>query len=176
MAAGLSWMSLRARLKGAWPGGAVVIGGSLGWGLAMAASAALTLRLRTDWQSAELGQVLLLYFFSAVIAFLPALLLGRIIGYGRPFGARFAANFLTLAILTVGLTALLFALDYRTYYAQWHGHDLSLLWAFQFVFTVLAAVYQFAVVGLGLYLPLGGLALLAASFMLAKGAPHGRAR
>lgn len=138
----------------------------------MSASAALTLGLRTGWQAAELGQVLLLYFTGGALAFLPAVLLARIVASHRPFGACYAAHFLALSIATVGLTALLFALDYRTYYAQWHGHDLSLLWAFQFVFTVLAAVYQFAVVGLGLYLPLGGIALVAASLFLASRAAH----
>ncbi len=145
--------------------------GSLCWGLAMCASAAFTLWNRTGWHSAELAQVMLLYFLGGALAFLPALFLARFVGLDRPFGARFAAHFLALSIATVGLTAFLFALDYRTYYAQWHGHDLSLLWAFQFVFTVLAAVYQFAVVGLGLYLPLGGLALVAASIMLAARPP-----
>jgi hypothetical protein len=137
----------------------------------MAASAAVTLRLRTAWHAAELTEVMLLYFVGGALSFLPAVLAARIVAGGRPLGARFAAHFLALSIVTVGLTAFLFALDYRTYYAQWHGHDLSLLWAFQFVFTVLAAVYQFAVVGLGLYLPVGGLALVAASVMLAARAP-----
>ena len=44
----------------------------------------------------------------------------------------------------------------------------SIVWAFQFVFTSISAVYQFLVIGLRLFLPLGLVCLVASSYHLAK--------
>jgi hypothetical protein len=80
----------------------------------------------------------------------------------------FSAFFLCLAAGTIGTTAFLFALDYRTFYAQWHAMTGTRTWLFQFAFTSLAAFYQFLVLGVRLYLPLGAVALVATSLLLAR--------
>lgn len=76
--------------------------------------------------------------------------------------------FLCLAAGTIGTTAFLFALDYRTFYAQWHAMTGTRTWLFQFAFTSLAAFYQFLVLGVRLYLPLGAVALVATGLLLAR--------
>ncbi|WP_309086543.1 hypothetical protein [Chelativorans sp.] len=72
-----------------------------------------------------------------------------------------------LTLATVGVTALLFAVDYRAYYAASHAHTLSYVWMLQLIGTTLNASYQFAVIGLRLYFPIGLIGLFAASFWFA---------
>ena len=80
----------------------------------------------------------------------------------------FAASFVLLGIGTIGLTALIFALDFWQYFVQWHGQAFSKLWLNQFIYTCASALYQFLVSGLRLYLPFGFLALVAASLWASK--------
>lgn len=87
---------------------------------------------------------------------------------GRGTEAAFAAAFVSLAATTVAVTALLYALQYRSYYAEWHAEAFTLTWAFQFVFTGLVALYQFAVLGIRLYFPVGLTALFAAALWFAR--------
>ena len=81
---------------------------------------------------------------------------------------RFAAAFLLLSCGTFGATALLFALQYRMFYAQWHAPFGTVIWAFQFVFTSASAVYQFTALGSRHYFPFGVALLVAASLWLAR--------
>ncbi|MCI5075445.1 hypothetical protein [Oricola sp.] len=69
---------------------------------------------------------------------------------------------------TLASTAAVLALDYRAYYAQWHSEVLSKVWLYQQVFTALGSTYQFAVIGIRLYWPLGVVALVPASWWLAR--------
>ena len=69
---------------------------------------------------------------------------------------------------TIGLTAFVFGLQYRIYYSAWHGPVFSWIWANQFVFTVGGAVYQFIVIGMPFYYPLGFLAVFLASLWFAR--------
>lgn len=64
--------------------------------------------------------------------------------------------------------ARLFALQYRSYYAEWHASAFTPTWAFEFAFTMLTALYQFVVLGMRLYFPLGFAALVAASIWFAR--------
>ena len=80
----------------------------------------------------------------------------------RP-SVAFAAYFLGLSLATIGITAPLFAFDYRQYYSTWHEEAFTVTWMFQFVFTTAGALVQFAVLGVRLYFPLGFLALFVAS-------------
>jgi hypothetical protein len=59
-------------------------------------------------------------------------------------------------------------MDYRSFYSRWHAPFGSVIWMFQFVFTGASAVYQFAVLGSRLFMPLGLLFLVATSLYLAK--------
>ena len=84
---------------------------------------------------------------------------------------RFAASFVLILLFTVGTTALLFALQYRLYYSQWHMSAFSIGWFFQLFFTGLSALYLFAVQGLRLLLPFAPLGLVIAAIIFAKIGP-----
>jgi hypothetical protein len=110
----------------------------------------------------------ILYFAGGLLAWPFVLPVGRFLAHRRPIETRFEAFFVTLAAGTVLMTAFLFAMDYRLFYARWHAPAGTITWAFQFLFTGASAVYQFSVLGLRLFLPLGLVCLLATSFALAK--------
>lgn len=85
---------------------------------------------------------------------------------------RFASSFVLILLFTVGATALLFALQYRLYYSQWHMPTFSIGWFFQVIFTGLSALYLFAVQGLRLLLPFAPLGLFIAALIFTKLAPQ----
>ena len=143
--------------------------GSLTWAVAMAISAIIGLLLRGWDQPDRIAAIAGVYAVGALIAFAPAIWLARWVGRGRR-DTTFAATLLLLPVATCGLTAFLYGMQYRLYYAAWHDHAFTVRWGFEFVFTTLAAVYQFLVLGVRLYLPLGALALVAAAWWNAKSA------
>ena len=73
-----------------------------------------------------------------------------------------------LATATVAVTSGLFAIQYRSFYAQWHEHAFTRIWILQFLFTSASAVYQFLVIGLRYYFPLGMPLLLGAAAILVR--------
>ena len=134
----------------------------------MAASATLSLLL-AEWQTASsIRFVALVFGLGGLFAFPIALVGLRVLVPRRPPTRVFAATVLGLAVTTIGTTALLFALIYRSYYAQWHGAVFSTEWFFEFAFTSAGAIYQFAVIGTRHFLPIGLPALLLASLWRAK--------
>lgn len=137
------------------------------WGLAMTASAALNLYLLN--QSFELRTKLLLviFFMGGLFGFILTGAVLRFLPSKWKASQRFSAAFLTLLLLTIGFTALIFALHFRAYFAQWHDDHLSIRLMFETAFTLMSAVYQFFVLGLRLYLPVGFIALLGASWAFA---------
>lgn len=164
---GLSLPS-RARLRAALPSGPAALGGSLVWAIVMGASAALGLWLRA-WETQEsIVAVVALFAAGGAIAFVPGLYLARLAAGQKPRGAAFAAVFLGLAVATIGFTAAVYVLIYRSYYAAWHADAFTVTWAFQQVFTTLGALGQFAVLGLRLYFPLGFAALVAAGLLFSR--------
>jgi hypothetical protein len=149
-------------LAAALPDAATAAYGSLVWALAMGV-AALTKLVYMDWYSPE-RMALIAGFFAAggFIAFVPGIYLGRLLSRGRR-DAGLAATFLALSTATIAITAFLVALEYRSYYAEWHEAAFTITWLFQFIFTVAAAVYQFLVMGVRIYFPLGLIFIVAAS-------------
>ena len=143
-------------------------GGALGWGLLMAGCAFLSLLMDGRWQTFHLAKLLLLYFAGGVVAWPFVLPAARVLTRRRPAETRFAAHFALLGLGTIAVTAFLFAMDYRLFYAQWHQPFGTRIWLYQFVFTSIGATYQFLVMGLGLYLPVGLPILAGASLWLAK--------
>lgn len=140
--------------------------GALLWGFAMAASAFANLH---DWETpSRIRFVVLLYALGGVIAFPLALTAARLVTRGRHWETALAAAFVCLLGATLAFTGGLFALQYRSYYAEWHAPAFTLTWAFEFAFTMLTALYQFAVLGVRLYFPLGFAALVAASIWFAR--------
>ncbi len=145
-----------------------VLGSAICWGAAMAASAIAALYLRNGLLTSHLGALTLIYFFGGALSWLILVPLTQRFARQRPTSARFTAFFLALSVGTAAMTAFLFAMDYRWFYSRWHAPFGSLIWIFQFLFTGASAVYQFAVLGLALFLPLGLLCLIVVSAYLAR--------
>jgi hypothetical protein len=143
------------RLGDARPGLAEGVVGGFGWGLAMAAAAALGLEWRMEAITGHFRPLLAVYFAGGAVAWPAALFITRFVALGARPALRFAVALATLALATIGLTALVFAAVYRQFYADWHGEPFTTIWVLQFVVTIISALYQFAVLGLWLFLPLG---------------------
>nr|WP_286157210.1 hypothetical protein [Sinorhizobium sp. RAC02] len=122
-------------------------------------------------QTFHLAMILLIFFAGGVLAWIVVLPMARLLTRRRSAETRFAAHFALLSLGTVVATAFLFAMDYRLFYAQWHQPFGTRIWAYQFVFTSAGAVYQFLVMGLRLYLPVGLPILAGASLWLARSMP-----
>lgn len=90
------------------------------------------------------------------------------LGAHRIAPKRLAISFVLILLFTVGTTALLFALQYRLYYSQWHMPAFSIGWFFQVFFTGLSAFYLFAVQGLRILLPFAPLGLAIAAVVFVK--------
>ncbi|MCL6708359.1 hypothetical protein M8R20_15265 [Pseudomonas sp. R2.Fl] len=144
------------------------LGGALLWGAAMAVSAWLGFALLQNIPVTHDDELMSLYFGGGAFAWLVALPLVRFLSRDRPAETRFAAALLMLGAGTIAMTAFLFAMQYRLFYAQWHAPFGSRIWMFQFVFTSAGAVYQFAVLGIRPLLPLGGPVLVLTSLLLAR--------
>lgn len=153
---------------GQWlPSPRLALFGALGWGAAMGFNAFVFLWL-SEWQTPRRVVALTLIFaLGAAVAFPLGHVAYRVLRRGEREETRFAAAFLAFSLATVGATALVYALQYRIYYAQWHGDVFSLQWAFELVFTTLGAFYQFAVLGLRIYFPWGFAALFVLSIAYA---------
>ncbi|MDF1607476.1 hypothetical protein PZ897_04740 [Hoeflea sp. YIM 152468] len=164
--------NLRDRLCAARIGWREGISGALGWGAAMAISAQASLWLSMAALTSHYWSLTALVFAGAACAWPLSLALFRFIAFRRRREAAFAVAFLCLTLFTIGLTSAMFAVIYRAFYAQWHGDPFTKLWLAQFVFTVASALYQFAVQGVRLYLPLGVVFLGLASYGLAWAHSH----
>lgn len=161
-------LSLRSRLnlREALPALRTSVLGTSMWSFAMAASAFLNLH---DWETpGKVRFVVLLYALGGALAFPVGLTLAGLVSRGRHWETALAAAFVCLLGATLAFTGGLFALQYRSYYAEWHAPAFTLTWAFEFVFTMLTALYQFVVLGVRLYFPLGFAALVAASVWFAR--------
>ncbi|MGF9567318.1 hypothetical protein [Neorhizobium sp. JUb45] len=139
------------------------------WGLAMMITATAGLLLRGRVESFHLPTILLVFFAGGVLGWWLADLVGhffqRIVIRRRVLAVLAFAG---LAAATVFVTAGLFALEYRSFYAQWHAETLSGIWFLQFIFTSASAFYQFAVMATRLYLPLGPLFLFAGTWIMLR--------
>lgn len=155
-------------VRRALPSPCTALCGSLLWAVAMGASALVNLVL-DGWETpAKIRFVSLLYALGGALAFPVGLFLARLVSLDRRWDVAFAAAFICLLTATIAFTGGLFGLQYRSYYGQWHAPALTITWAFQFVFTMVTALYQFVVLGIRLYFPLGFIALFAASIWFAR--------
>jgi hypothetical protein len=134
----------------------------------MGASALVNLLL-DGWQTpAKIRLMALLFAAGGALAFPVGLFVARLLSTGRSGETAFAAAFVCLLVCTLAFTSGVFSLQYRLYYSEWHAPAFSLVWILQFAFTSVAALYQFAVLGVRLYFPLGFLALFAASLWFVR--------
>ncbi len=156
------------RFRQALPSLRVTLIGAALWACAAAASAAVNL-LTAVWGSPDkILAVVALYAAGSAVAFPLAYACARLIASNGGRETRFAAAFLCFTAVTIAITAAVYALDYRQYYAHWHASAFSFTWLLQFVFTTLGALFQFSVTGVRLYFPVGFFALLAVSFWFAR--------
>lgn len=108
-----------------------------------------------------------LFGAGGLFAFAPALAIAGVIadnGQER----RFAAAFLAFSILTVGITALLYALHFRIFISEPQATLLTFDWFFELGFTIGASAYLFAALALRYFIPVGLVALFVASFWYAN--------
>ncbi len=127
-------------------------------------ASALAVLLMDDWATPlKIRTVVAVFAAGGAFAFPFGLAVARFLSYRRSRQTAFAAAFVSLAAATAVSVGALYALDYRSYYAVWHAEPLTRPWFFQFVFTFIVAYYQFAVLGLRLFFPIGFLALVVAS-------------
>lgn len=150
------------------PPAASLLLGAVGWGTLMALSSMASLYLSNRLETFHLAELSILFFAGGLFAWPFAVPAARLTTRNRRVETRFAASFALLALGTIAMTAFLFAMDYRLFYSQWHAPLTTWIGIKQFVGTSASAVYQFAVIGLGLYLPLGLPVLAATSLWLAK--------
>ncbi len=157
-----------AHLRRSLPSLATTLIGSACWASIMTASAMAGLWAR-GWQTPEkFVEVALIFAVGAALAFPVGLIAARFVALGRPAQTAFAAAFLGFSLATIGMTAAVFAFDYRQYYATWHDEALTIRWIYEFTFTTAGAVIQFAVLGARLYFPIGFAALFLAAIWFAR--------
>lgn len=144
--------------------------GAIAWSAAMAAAAAASLVWRRDWELDGQAGLLIAIFAGGGLMGFPAatFLLGRYMPWNWQETRRFSAAFILIGAATVGFTALLFTIQFRIYYAQWHAGPGSIRFYFETFFTILSACYQFLVLGLRIYIPFGLAALIVVSLGYAQ--------
>ena len=138
------------------------------WACLMLISASFSLWQSNGFLTSHSTSILFLVFFSAFIAFPLAMVTLHILDRHKRFETQLAGCFLFLTIATIGITAVAYSLNYWSFFHQWHGALFSRLWAWQFFYTNLGALYQFAVIGLRLFMPLGIIFLCLMSYFIAQ--------
>jgi hypothetical protein len=102
----------------------------------MLVSAWLHSTCATGMATSHVDDLAILYFAGGLLAWPFVLPLGRFLAHRRrPIETRFAAFFVTLSAGTILMTAFLFAMDYRLFYARWHAPAGSITWAFPVSFS-----------------------------------------
>lgn len=159
-----SWLR---RLADSLPGFGLCLGGSAVWAAAMAGSVAAQLAL-SGWQTpVAIASVAAIFAVGGAVAFPLAFTAAGFFCHRRLEG-RLAAALLAFTIVTIGCTATVYVLDYRRYYAEWHGDPFTARWIVEFAYTVAGALGQFAITGVRLYFPFGFVALLLISLWFAR--------
>lgn len=129
------------------------LAGSLLWALAMSAGAGLSLYLRHWYRAHQTFELIAIFFTGALLAWPMARFASRFAATKPGSTERIAADILCAAAATAGMTALVFAVYFRASMVHLHEHAFSIFWFVDLIFTIMAAVYQFLVLGLGLFLP-----------------------
>jgi hypothetical protein len=155
------------RARAALPSLRLALGGALLWGLVMGVSALTNLML-AEWATPlRIREISLLFIAGGAFAFPTALYLARFLCLGRGREVAFAAMFVCLLATTIAFTSSLHA-SLNWFLAERHTATFSRDWLTELFFTVAAALYQFAVLGIRLYFPIGFAALLLASLWFAR--------
>lgn len=135
--------------------------------MSMAASAIFARWIYEQTAPASLQSIAILFAAGGFAAFVPALVVARLIPSHRPESA-FAIAFIAFVAATIFFTGLVFGLFYRLDLVEDHSDPFTWQWLVGWAFRIAASIYQFAVLGLRLYFPIGLIALFAVSFWHAK--------
>lgn len=159
----ISSTGLKRRLSNALPSLRVTLLGSVLWAFAMAVSSVITSYFIYGYGiPSQVAGIAAIYFVGALLAFAPALFVAQLIMQRKSTG-RIVLIAVLLALATIAMTSGVMAMVFRSYFAQWHAPFLSRPWMWQQLFTVAGAVYQYLVIGLRFYMPIGIMALIIAS-------------
>lgn len=142
--------------------------GAIAWGLAMALSFLASVFVFGRDMGSHTGALTLLYAAGGFLGWLVARPLIHLTSRGRAPSVVLSAWLVILGLATISATAGIFALHYRIFYAHWHAPAFTRVWIYQQIFTSASAAYQFAVTGLRHFLPVGLLALLGLSLVIAR--------
>lgn len=126
---------------------------STAWSASVIASVYLDLRGSGWAEGPHLTSILLPFGLGSFVGSAWGIWAADAWGARRPATTRFCLFFVLVAAATLLMTALLFYLPYRAYFAQWHADFLSVPWAFQVLFTGLSTAYLFLTTGLNPLVP-----------------------
>lgn len=138
------------------------------WAACSAATAALGLYLRNRLETDHAADIGILFFCGGLLGWPLAMVALRFLPASASLTVRFALSCLAIAFFTLAVAAIFFAFQYRIFYAQWHAPFFSRIWFFQQIFTSLGAIYQFCILGLGLYFPSAAVPLALAGAILCR--------
>lgn len=149
----------------------IALAGAPFWALVTATSA-YTAPLLRGWETqGHYTQIVAMFGIGGLLAFPLGFYLAQRLATRSRLEARFAAALLGFALATVATTALLYVLDYRDYYSEWHEPPFTKIWFKELLVTAAAALYQFAALGMRLFFPLGFCALFAVAVWFVR-LPH----
>lgn len=107
--------------------------------------------------------IISLFALGGALAYPPGLLVARFLS-GNQHGERaFAAMLLSFGVCTAGITGLCYVVIHSVRHVDWQPGGSAEIWAFRIAFTILGALYEFAALGMRMYVPIG----LAALFIVA---------
>lgn len=138
------------------------------WSSLMGLSLYVSVQINYSGLHDSLMRLLYTYFLGGLIAWPLAITILVQLRNRVSTAFMFIVAMMLLVIFTIGITSLLYALQYRAFFAQWHQPLFTRIWFFQQLFTTLGALFQFAVIGTRLYLPLAPIALVATSYILCR--------
>lgn len=150
------------------PSAAFWLLGSLGWGLAMAASFLLSIHLFGRATGSHDLALTAVYAGGGILGWLVALPLVHLLTRRQMPQTVLAGWILFLGVITIAATAGLYALQYRYFYAHWHAPFATRIWVYQLIYTTAVALYQFAVLGLRHMLPAGFAMLILLGLVMAR--------
>ncbi|MEM0898344.1 MAG: hypothetical protein AAGI92_00140 [Pseudomonadota bacterium] len=137
--------------------------GSVIWAFLIGATTYIDARYFSGYALQRQLELIALFFaLGAAISFPLALFIARFLRK-TPGKLRFIIIASSIAVCTLLATAIVLALEFRGYFVQWHAPFGTRLWLWQQFFTTAGAVYQYLVIGIRLYFPLGLIALFVVS-------------
>lgn len=113
------------------------------WGGLIGVMIALPLFLKGHRSPHDMQLVLIICVFGGSISAFLTRIISRWLVSTRRKSARFAATIILLSVGTVATTSLMFTMQFRTYFAQWHQTTFTTEWVFQLLFTSAYSSYLF---------------------------------